>query len=297
MNVVFYHSDKAREHRLAEAFNKGVQRHGHTFEARRMAEYEDPLPETDVAIMVAVKGNSRRCMEDHLLMHRHVIYIDKGYIRTRDQSQFGHAPEFWRMSRDAFQPLDYFQKIPRPADRWNQLKIEMQPFQKMGETIIIAGGSLKYAMWHRFEGGERGDGTPIDPATRWAEKVVTRIRKRTSRMLVYRPKPSWRDAKPIMHARYSRPPKRIQDELKEAWALITYGSNAAVDALFAGVPVFVLGDGIARPLARTDLDQIEDPYYPTDEERQQWAQDLAYCQFTLDETASGLAWEVLMEGV
>jgi hypothetical protein len=63
-----------------------------------------------------------------------------------------------------------------------------------------------------------------------------------------------------------------------------------VDAIIAGVPVIITGDGIAKPLGRATLKYINDLYYPTDTERYQFLCDLAYIQWNLDELRNGLAW-------
>ena len=285
MNVTFFAGvTKEREHEIARMLGQGVQSHGDTFELVDPAEYPAPNKETDVAVMVGVKGYSRKLFDDHLAVGKQVIYIDKGYL--------GHRGRYYRMSVNSFQPLSYFQSIPRLSDRLKTHNIKLQPMRKNGSHIMIAGGSVKYANWHGLNamGGE-------DPMTVWARKRILRLRKHSRRPLVYRPKPSWKDAVLVSGARFSRPPRTITQELIDCWALITFGSNAAVDALIAGVPVVVLGDGVALPLAQTSEEKIEDLYIPTDNERQQWLQDLAYCQFNLTEMASGEAWGILKEQI
>jgi hypothetical protein len=59
----------------------------------------------------------------------------------------------------------------------------------------------------------------------------------------------------------------------------------AVDALMAGVPVFCV-DGVASAICPSDLSAIESPYMPDD--RQAWAEDVAWCQFTLSEITRGI---------
>lgn len=44
--------------------------------------------------------------------------------------------------------------------------------------------------------------------------------------------------------------------------MVTWTSNAAVDALLAGVPVFCTGDCAASVMGRSDPINIEYPYYP-----------------------------------
>jgi len=58
-----------------------------------------------------------------------------------------------------------------------------------------------------------------------------------------------------------------------------------LDAVMHGIPVVVLGDGIAKPLSGT----LDEMYHYTDDERDQLLNDIAYCQWTLDEIKSGEA--------
>ena len=283
MHVTFFAAEKDREDMIARAFATGVRTHSHQCDIVRPAEYPAPNPETDVAVMIGVKGYSRKLFDDHLEAGKHVLYIDKGYL--------GNRGRYYRMSVNSFQPLRYFQQVARPADRLQTLGLTLQPMRTSGRHILVAGGSVKYSNWHRMHGGPNDE----DPATAWAQQTIKRLSKASHRPIVYRPKPSWKDAVPIPGVEYSRPPRTIQEELRDCWCLVTYGSNAALDALIFGVPVLVLGDGIAQPLAKMSENSVEDPYLPTDEERWQLLADVAYCQFSVPEMASGLAWSILQE--
>ena len=75
------------------------------------------------------------------------------------------------------------------------------------------------------------------------------------------------------------------------WALVTHHSNAAVDALAAGIPVFC-EDGAASLLSMPRLADIENP--PLPEGRAQFFADLAYCQWSVPEMASGACWDYLI---
>lgn len=282
MHVTFFAVQKDREQEIATALAAGINQFPEdTCRIVDPATFPAPDPETDVAVMVGVKGYSRAMLDGHRAAGKHTIYIDKGYL--------GRG-KYYRMSVDAFQPLDYFQAIPHPNDRFQALGVRIAPMRRTGEHIILCGGSLKYALWHRMNGMNGAD-----PMTTWALRSLGRLRKVSTRPVVYRPKPSWKDAVRIPEARYSLPPRSLRNELENAWALVTFGSNAAVEALLAGVPTIIVGDGIAKPLSSISEDGVEAPYIPTDDERYQWACDVAYCQFTIPEMRQGQAWAILRE--
>ena len=84
----------------------------------------------------------------------------------------------------------------------------------------------------------------------------------------------------------------LAEALGKAHALVTHSSNVAIEAVVAGVPVFVSPSSAAAPMGLSDLSLIETPVYP---DRDQWLAHLAYCQFSFEEIRSGAAWRMLLE--
>jgi hypothetical protein len=87
----------------------------------------------------------------------------------------------------------------------------------------------------------------------------------------------------------------LREALRDCWALVTWSSAAANEALLAGVPVFTAADCAAALLGRTDFSKIEVPVYP--EGRTVWAAALAGQQWSLDEFRHGVAWRTLQAAV
>lgn len=272
MRMQFFVAAKDRNWELAEAVQAGARVHGDEVVIADQREVVT-LPEGfDAGACLGVKRAAKRLLAAHVEAGRHFALFDKGYMRRES---------FVRVSIDAWQPLAYFQRA-RPSDRFDRLGIRLQP-RKRGRHIVFAGSSQKYANFHGL-----GD------ATAYAEGVIATVRERTDRPIVYRPKPSWAanhadECAPIEGTIYAGPEKPLAHWLEGAHALVTHGSNAALDALAAGVPVIVLGESIARPMSAS-MEQIEEPYFPGDAERLQFFSDAAYAQWTLEELRSGEAW-------
>ena len=283
MNILFFASQKEREEDIANHFAAGIKVRGDHIRIFPTCDIEGIDPWADIAVSIGIKGWSRLLMETYMSAGKHFIVIDKGYVGGPS----GPRSKYMRVSIDALQPHAYFQKEPRPDDRIRAFNVKLQPDRK-GSNVLLAGGSLKYALWHRFPSRDN-----LDPATAWASMVAGKLRRRTKKPIVYRPKPSWADAQPVSGTQFSRPPTTIDDELRHAWCCVSYGSNAGVDALIAGVPNFVLGDGIVRSLALTDTGKIEDPYYPSEELRWNLLSCISYCQFSFTEFENGFAWDIL----
>lgn len=273
MRVVFFASEKPREQDLAAAFAQGCAAHGDKCEIRpnelRMVEGE-PF---GAAAMVGVK--SREIWQRCLARGAMPIMIDKGYTRAKKNGVW----EYWRVSVGTHHPTRYFMRRQRSFDRAAALGWEPAPWRK-GSYVVLAGSSAKYHGFYDLEG-----------PTEWAEGVVRSIRKHTRRGIVYRPKPSWRDARPITGSRFSYNTQENLDMiLAEAHCLVTHGSNACWEAIMSGVPCIVLGDGVAAPISGRDISRVENPPRCPENTRRQWLADLAWCQWTLQEFAAGEAW-------
>lgn len=136
------------------------------------------------------------------------------------------------------------------------------PWQKGGKHVLFAVPGIHFGM-----------ALNLDVAG-WCDRALWNVNaecKRIGRELKVRP----RDSK--------RP---LADELQDCWALVTHSSNVGVDAVLAGVPVFVQSTSPAAPVGRLDCNLAE-PVRPA---REHWLRSLASQHFTIAEMASGEAW-------
>jgi hypothetical protein len=275
MRIVFYVSDKPREKQLGKMFCAGAMRHGHDAVVVELNP-NAPLVECDAACMVGVKSKSLFARVQ--ASGATPVIFDKGYIRSRaDKSS---TWEYWRVSIGDHQPTRttlMSQKFP--ADRFERLEVEVAPWRRFGIHIVIAGSSAKYHQFYDLP----------DPTTYW-NGVIQQLKQVTDRPIVYRPKPSWREAVPIQGSYYSNSKQDLSSILLNAFATITHGSNACFESIIAGIPSVVLGDAVAAPISSTTLDDIEAPLFG---KRDQWFHNLAYHQWTEHEMQSGEAWTII----
>lgn len=279
MRVAFFRSDKAREGNLAEAFATGARVHGDEVVVRELSGEPQVAEGCEAACMIGVK--SRELFQANWAAGIHTVMFDKGYSRHKAPGPI-RGWEYWRVSVDAHHPTANLMKVKRPTDRLERLGLEIFPWRETGEHILLAGSSAKY---HEFYG--------LKEPTTFAKDVVRALRAITDRPIIYRPKPSWRDAVPITKTRFSVLPESMMDVLTNAWATVTHGSNACFESVISGIPCIVLGDGVAKPISSTSLDEIAAPRLASDEERTEWAASLAYQQWTLAEFYSGEAWATI----
>ena len=110
----------------------------------------------------------------------------------------------------------------------------------------------------------------------WLATVVAEIQRFTDRPIVIRTK--------------DQALGPLSETLRDAWAVVAFNSNVAVEAIAAGVPCFALGPSAATLMSPGPLSEIERPRYPS---REQWLHTLAYKQWTLAEIGRGEHWEHL----
>lgn len=279
MRICFWHSDKPREHLLADAFVDGVRALGLEDQVEKRALTPDvQVAPCDLACMVGVK--SRELFMAHVRAGAHVLYLDKGYTRHSANSPV-KLWEYWRVSLDSHQPTGRLYQVDRDPERAEALKILMQPWRQRGEQIVLAGSSQKY---HDFYG--------LRDPTAWATKTINHLRRLTKREIIYRPKPSWREAVPIEGSTFSQGRDLLED-LAGAHALVTHGSNAVFEAMICGIPQIVLGPAVTAHISTCGLDLVETPRLASYSERYQWLNNLSYWQYTMPEIAKGELWRFI----
>lgn len=216
--------------------------------------------------------------------------------------------------------------LPRPADilvLWGVRRSELIRSQKAagGEVVILERGYLgdRFA-WTSvsFGGGLNGRGIfrgPFDDGSRWeahfahlmqpwqrregpvvvmgqvpTDNAVRHIDfNRWARRTLDHFRASGRQAYIRPHPQVAKGGRPLADVLAEAAMVVTYNSNSGVDAVLAGVPTIAMDPGsMAWDVTGHDLSEVA----PTPD-RTAWAHRLAWCQWRMDEIASGACWEAV----
>lgn len=255
-----------RSKRLSEALFAGAVAAGWLPE---MADDQHVVPRGDLCVGYGWLPH-RETMAAYLAAGKDYLHVDLGYWeRKRKHGDYGGNH---KVALNARHPLTYFRRR-RPATRIGGAP-EVLPWRRDGRHIVVAGLSAKGAV----SIGRR----PLD----WELEIIRAIRRFTDRPILYRPKPSWHEARPIHGTEYSPPEQSIHDALRGAWALVTNYSNAAIDALASGVPIYA-EDGVAKALSVPSLADIERPEEISVKERQQFLADVGFCHWNKAEIADG----------
>lgn len=200
-----------------------------------------------------------------------VVVIDSGYVRRGDQEDSYYACGLGGLNGRAD-----FRNADMPPDRWAALGVPIKPWSRDGSAILLCGQVPWDASVQDVNMGA------------WLKTTAHHLRMLTDRPILYRPHPLARKRSPGKIEGCQRSDGPLEGDMKDAWAVVTYNSNAGVDAVLCGKPNFCLGGGsMTNAVSNKDLQDIESPLFP---DREQWAHNLAYAQWTPQEMRDGKAW-------
>lgn len=273
-NIIVYHAPAIqRSGIVGRAMFAGIRRHSERVALRSSLTYRG-RPDSDIAFFYGLAGGLHRVLKDYPRYKRRAFYIDLGYWGRRKKSRYDGYHKIVLNSRH---PTDYFQRTAHPSDRFDEFGVEIQPWRESGDAVMVIGMSDKAA----YAEGLKSES--------WERDAVTKLKALTKRPIIYRPKPNWPGARPIPGTTMQRGVD-LAEGLRGVHCVVARHSNVAVDSLLMGVPA-ICPHGVASAISSHDFTDIENPL--RSDARAQFAADLAYTQFSIEEMASGLAWDVL----
>jgi len=151
------------------------------------------------------------------------------------------------------------------------LGVRIKPWRTDGDHVLVCPPDQIFAGLNHFD------------AAAWLENVLVEIRRHTTREIRVRDR-----------SRGNRRQRPLTRDFKGAWCLVTYTSNAAVEAVCAGIPVICTGPCAGRMMGSGSLADVAAP--PTPEGRETWAAWLAANQWTMEEMAAGDCWRAIGGG-
>ena len=251
------------------ALAKGISRSGDTAIIR--TERDNDMSGFNAAVLWGYVTPCQDIVKRCRTMGIPFVFIDLGYWK-RDKDGY------FKVTLNERHPHLYLMKHKMHDDRFKRLDLEIKPWRKPSDGHILIAGMSGKAAWSYKLGAQE-----------YERDVAAQLSKLTKRRLVYRPKPNWVEAQKIANTSFDRTTP-LDKALSGAHCVVTHHSNVGCDAIIAGVPV-ISKIGAASVLQPYDLGMIE--RLQCDGDRQQWANNVAYCQWTLKEMASGECWNHL----
>jgi hypothetical protein len=189
-----------------------------------------------------------------VLPHQVWFNIHSGYLGR---------PQYHRISVGNYHPGRYLMDLDKPNDRYKAHNLELKPWKKEGEFILLCAVSkFNLAVY----------GLELDYELEQTTELIER----------------YTDLPVVLRGRKARHIEPLEEQIKKAFAVVTWSSNCSVEALIEGVPCFLRCTAAASPLCLNDLSRINEPFYP--EDREKWLHNLSYCQFGIEEIIDGTAW-------
>lgn len=219
-------------------------------------------------------------------LKKHTLIVDSNlfnYAVGKD-----HPMQYLRYSLDGVFPTtgNYMWDNPDPT-RWRQISsdlgITMKDWRTTGNHILIC---------TQRNGGWSMKGLSVID---WLEQTVADIKKYTDRPIIVRGHPGDKMAQHYLKSKpgkyiVSRSPS-IMEDLKGAWATITYNSSPGVASSIEGIPTFITDPlpeiSQAYDVGNYDLSKIENPEL---KDRQPWVEKIAMCHWKFEELENGRAW-------
>lgn len=186
-----------------------------------------------------------------------------------------------------------------PSDRWNQIQrdqnIKIKPWKTNGDYILVVlqrpGDTSLRKLIDKHGNYEN-----------FLSYTINEIRNNTDRPILIRPHPSRREdqlriieslnLKGIKISETISVPgslsggEGLYKDFSKAWAVVGFNSNALTESICEGIPTFSMcPSSMAWDCSNKDLKYLETPQTF---DRQQWLNDLSYCQWREDECRAGL---------
>ncbi|HEY7804195.1 MAG TPA: hypothetical protein VIC30_07150 [Orrella sp.] len=179
-----------------------------------------------------------------------------------DKAYFGREA-YYRATKNAYM----HNAVGEPDyKRLSKIGIKSQPWRNGSYILLCPQSPLFFAM----QGKNRNE---------WIYSVTKELKKHTNR------KVRVRETKKSPGTESA-----FRKSLDDVWAVVVHSSMAGTQAAMHGVPCFATDpDCTSAAFGSTDLSLIESPVKP--DNRDEMAAVLAANQWTLDEIASGMAWE------
>jgi hypothetical protein len=157
-----------------------------------------------------------------------------------------------------------------PADRLRLLESMPRPWRTTGNKILVVESSDYH---YRMFGSERNV---------WRDHVTNELAKHTDRPVEYRVKDMDRKTRTSVYD--------LLMSSDDYYCVISDSSAAAIEAVWAGVPIITLNKHVTTAIARTQVADINNLYRgPIGD----WLCALTYSQFTKKEMQNGTAWRII----
>jgi len=233
----------------------------------------------DVDVIWSVLWNGRMAAnksiwEDNQRNKKPTIVLEVGGIKRGTT---------WKVGLNGINRDAYFGSVGNDSLRADKLGLSLKPWRTKGSYILICGQHEKSLQWQ-----------DMPNMTAWLGNTINTIRENTDLPIYWRPHPRYpvqyveQDFKNVIRQTPNKLDSTYDDydfNVRDAWATVCWSSNPGPHSIIAGIPAFVGPSSLAYNVASNNLNNIMTPPMP---DRQQWLNDYAHTEYTLEEISLGI---------
>ena len=191
----------------------------------------------------------------------------------------------WKVAINGINRDAFFGDKGNDSKRAKALDLELKPWRTDGEYILLCGQHDKSLQWHN-----------MPSMSNWFLNTYDEIRKHTERPILFRPHPRCRlphierGLKNVIRQEPTHLRGTYDDfdmAFDNVWATVSFSSNPGIHSIINGVPAFVGTSSLAYDVGN-DIDFMHNIEHPLMPNRQQWLNDYAWTEYTIEEIANGL---------
>jgi hypothetical protein len=239
--------------------------------------WNDPNSDVDVIWSVLWSGRmaaNKSIWERNLAQSKPTVVLEVGGIRRGTT---------WKVGLNGINRDAYFGDMGNDSTRASLLSLEVKPWRTDGEYILLCGQHEKSEQWRNQP-----------RMSRWVMETIENIQAHTDRPIIFRPHPRCRlpaiehQYKNVYRQEPVKTPGSYDDfdmKFNNIYCTVSWTSNPGIHSVLNGIPAYTSTSSLAWDVSIKSLTNLDNPPTP---DRQQWLNDYAWTEFTVEEIASGL---------
>jgi len=256
-----------------DAFRSGANSLGHTCIDNRHGS------DVDVIWSVLFHGRmaqNKAIWDRNMAQSKPTVVLEVGSI---------HRGVTWKVGLNGINRDAYLGPEGNTDTRARHMGLTPLPWRQDGDFILLCGQHDRSEQWK-----------DMPRMSSWVYETIEKIRKHTNRKIIFRPHPRCplpsieHEFKNVYRQQPIQTPGSYDDydmRFDNAWATISYSSNPGIHSVLKGIPAFVSPSSIAYDVAN-DIDFLHDIETPLMPNREQWLNDYAHTEHTVEEISKGI---------
>jgi hypothetical protein len=189
----------------------------------------------------------------------------------------------WKVGLNGINRDAYFGPSGNNSTRADELRLKLKPWRYDGTYILIAGQHDKSLQWQN-----------MPRMSQWVMDTIENIQAHTDRPIIFRPHPRCRLESIERQYKnvYRQEPVHLSGtyddfdmKFNDIYCTVSWTSNPGIHSVIEGVPAYTSTSSLAWDVSIKSLTNINNLPQP---DRQQWLNDYAHTEWTVEEISQGI---------